>query len=123
MQLVLLTTDLMITSRVQGAAQKLNLQVHPARTPLEATRLCCATPAATILLVDLRLPGLDIAELTADARSTSPTELTILACAPHVHETHLAAARNAGCDHVITRGQLDREIDALLAEVVAAGQR
>jgi hypothetical protein len=50
--------------------------------------------------------------------SEQNSPLAILAYGPHVHEDRLAAARAAGCDAVVSRGQLDREADSLLATLL-----
>ncbi len=114
MKLVLLSQDLMIGSRVERAAQQCGLAVETVGTTAAAVE-AVSQPESRLLLIDLRLPGLDVQEL---ANSVSETEVPIVACAPHVHEARLTAAREAGCDAVITRGQLDRELESVLASLL-----
>ena len=67
-----------------------------------------------LVILDLSTPRLDVSgtigSLTADA-SARPM---IIAFGPHVHEALLAAAREAGCDRVLSRGQFHAQVDELL---------
>lgn len=117
MKLVLLTQDLMIASRVEGAARQLGLTLVQARD--EQAAVAAAEDAeCQVALVDLRAPGLDIGALVPSMRGAREEHLSIVACGPHVHEAKLAAASQAGCDAVITRGQLDRELEVILRESI-----
>jgi hypothetical protein len=40
--------------------------------------------------------------------------LRVVAFGPHVHEERLAAARNAGCDEVVSRGEFFARLDAIV---------
>ena len=118
MHTVLLSGDLMIVSAAQGAADRHGVDLtiagnerDAAAAPDEATRL---------IVIDLRLPTLNIGGLVSELRRSMPQAL-IVACGPHVHEQALAAAVTAGCDEVITRGQFERRLDALLAKLTEPG--
>ncbi len=113
MKLVLLSRDLMLTSQVDGAARHKGYQaIHTA--DLASAVAAAEDPQCHLLLVDLQLPGLDISSLVTQVREGSPGKIRIVACGPHVHENRLAAASEAGCDQVLTRGQFHREVDASL---------
>ena len=119
MKLVLLSHDLMIASCVEGAARQSGLTTVTVRD--QQTALDTASDeACRLLLVDLRLPGLGIEALVQSVRQTSKQHLPIVACGPHVHELNLTAARAAGCDVVVTRGQLDREAAEIISKLVAS---
>ena len=49
-------------------------------------------------------------QLRADASHS----VHVVAFGPHVHEERLAAAREAGCDVVVSRGKFFAELDAIL---------
>jgi CheY-like chemotaxis protein len=120
MQLILLSQDLMSGARLEGAARKAGLVLRTAGNPAAAIEAASA-PEARLLLIDLQVAGLDIAAVVAAARkgaSEHNNPLAILAYGPHVHEDRLAAARAAGCDAVVSRGQLDRQADSLLAALL-----
>jgi len=117
MKLLLVSQDLMIGSRVEGAARQHGLStvtVGNQATAIEAAgdEACC------VVLIDLRLPGLDIAAFVEAVRSHRESALPMVACGPHVHEASLAAAREAGCDAVVTRGQLDRDATHILGSLL-----
>jgi len=116
MNLLLLSQDLMISARVTGAARQHGLRVITVTDHNNAI-VAAADENSRILLVDLRLPGLNIGALVGAVRDCREEHLPIVACGPHVHEARLAAAREAGCDAVVTRGQFDREAEAILKEV------
>ncbi len=109
---LLLSTDLMFARRFRSVAQAAGLE---SRTMLSAAQALAAIAQGGVqaLCVDLELPKLDIAALVAEARGAA-AGLPIVAYGPHVHEQRLAAARAAGCQPVLSRGQFDRDLPALL---------
>ena len=110
-----LTNDLMFSSRVVAQGERLGHPVIVVASPaLLEERLAQASGEQNLVLVDLSLPGLDIAQVVSSTREKAPTA-TIIAYAPHVHEDRLAAAQAAGCDQVLTRGAFDRQIGQILA--------
>jgi len=68
-----------------------------------------------LVLVDLSTQGLDLRALIRRLRAVSSRAISIVAYGPHVQEANLAAAREAGCDEVLARGQIDLQIEAMLA--------
>ncbi len=108
MKLVLLSRDLMLASQVEGAANQKGWSTVSVADPENALAEVVEGDCQT-LLVDLQLPGLDIVALVDQVRQSTHRDVPIVACGPHVHEPRLAAARQAGCDRVVTRGQLYRD--------------
>jgi DNA-binding response OmpR family regulator len=113
MNVVLLSRDLMLQSRLGSAARTLGIEYVVAGDAAKAVQLatdeaCCG------VVIDLkeRLP--DIAQLVADLRSERGEDFFIAACGPHVQEATLNAARDAGCSIVATRGQFERDAEAIL---------
>jgi len=113
MKLVLLCRDLMLVSRLEGIAVRNGFTTFTAADQASALSAVEDDDCQT-LFVDLQLPGLDIAVLVKQIRESTHKGVRIVACGPHVHEHRLATARQAGCDQVVTRGQLDREADGIL---------
>ncbi len=118
-KLVLVSGDLMLGARVEGAARQCGLTMVTAAS--HAPAIAASADECRAVLIDLRTPGLDVAELVNALRQQTArlsARLTIIACGPHVHEQRLDEARRAGCDLVVTRGQLDREAEAIFQRIV-----
>jgi hypothetical protein len=118
MLIAFLTNDLVFPSRVRPVAERLGAGFETAMNPdALAAKLSDQTAGESIVLIDLNSnahPAATIAKL----KSLPTPPRAIVAFGPHVHEARLAAARDAGCDLVLTRGQFDSQIDALLAQLV-----
>ncbi len=115
MSLLILTGDLMFTSRVQTAARAAGKQAHAALSVARALELL-ADNEITTACIDLSAPGVDAAAtLTALREASRVQPLRTIAYAPHVHEAKLAAAQDAGYDAVLTRGQFDRGLMEIAA--------
>jgi CheY-like chemotaxis protein len=110
---VLLSTDLMVASRVQGAAVSSGTSLATVSNVTQAVGQCRAA-AAAVLFVDLALPALDVSALVNDLKNSGARPPRIIAFGPHVHEEKLAAAQQAGCDVVVSRGQFFAQVDSLL---------
>jgi CheY-like chemotaxis protein len=108
----------MLIASSQGAANRYGVQLAVAGA-VEQALAVCEDEATRLVLIDLRLPGLDVAEFVRQVRGAKPQAAKVVACGPHVHTHLLAAAAEAGCDEVITRGEFDRRIASLLAELTA----
>jgi len=118
-KLLLVSGDLMLGARVEGAARQCGLTMVTAAGHAQA--IAASADECRAVLIDLRTPGLDVAELVNALRLQTArlaARLCIVACGPHVHEQRLDEARRAGCDLVVTRGQLDREADAIFQRIV-----
>lgn len=110
---VLLSADLMVVSRVEGAAVQAGVELQSSGSVPRALELLGESPV-DLLIVDLSLPALTIDALVEKARTSQAPALRIMAFGPHVHEDRLAAARTAGCDAVLSRGQFFAQVDQLL---------
>jgi DNA-binding response OmpR family regulator len=113
MNALLLTCDLMVVSRVEGAATRNGLKVHTLSTVEQAVEYMAREPAA-VLLVDLASQSVGVRELVDEVRRAGSEKTCIIAFGPHVHEERLNAARQAGCDQVVSRGQFLMQLDAIL---------
>jgi|GEM_PF-692066 len=110
-----LSSDLMFSSRLTGAAQTLGvpLQLVASQASLPAK----LTPNCRLVLVDLAVAGLDLPAAIAVVRATAPAA-QILAFGAHVDEAALSAAQAAGCDVVLSRGQFHKQYVELLKSTV-----
>jgi CheY-like chemotaxis protein len=114
MDVVLLATDLMVVSRVQGAAAQVGAAIKVAASESQAVQLC-RDANADLLIVDLATPTISLKPIRQ--MTTNSTRVTrIVAFGPHVHEDRLQSAREAGCDLVVSRGRFFNEVDAILRE-------
>jgi CheY-like chemotaxis protein len=113
MAVVLLSSDLAVLSRVEGAATRLGQSVRSAYGESQAVDFC-KTEIASTLIVDLSMPSLDLTALVSQLNSNKSSGTRIVAFGPHVHEERLAAAREAGCDLVVSRGQFFSQLETIL---------
>jgi CheY-like chemotaxis protein len=115
MAAVLLSGDLAVLSRVEGAAIRLGQSVRSASDQAQAVELC-EREDAVILIVDLSMSTLDVASLVNELKAEGGAATRVIAFGPHVHEQRLAAAREAGCDLVVSRGHFFSQLEKILAE-------
>ncbi|MAT71162.1 MAG: hypothetical protein CMJ58_16750 [Planctomycetaceae bacterium] len=114
MQLGLVSGDLMLVARLEGAARQLGWKLVTAGSTAGAVAWSPEELAAVV--VDLRTAGRGVEQFVADWQAAGH-DAPIVACGPHVQEELLAIARNAGCAAVVTRGQIDREAEQILTAV------
>jgi hypothetical protein len=118
MAVVLLTGDLTVISRVEGAA---TMAGQPVRVFSSASQALadCRWEHAKLLIVDLAALSelaVDLKALLETVRQPASPPPRVVAFGPHVHEARLAAARDAGCDDVLSRGAFFARVHALLRE-------
>jgi DNA-binding NarL/FixJ family response regulator len=111
MTVLFLSSDLMFSSRILGAAKTLGVSVQlvadPAALPEKIAADC------RLVLVDLTLDRLNLPAAVAAVRAGAPAA-RVVAYGPHVDEAALADAADAGCDQVLTRGQFNKQYAELL---------
>jgi DNA-binding response OmpR family regulator len=115
MTVVLISNDLMGASRLEGAARAAGVEFHHSGD-LEEAIDNCAAKSVRLVLVDLGTVGQDIAVVVARLRQLAGRAPAIIAFGPHVHTAALDAAKVAGCDAVLSRGQLMSQAQALVAQ-------
>jgi CheY-like chemotaxis protein len=113
MKVVLLSSDLVVASRVQGAAAQTGAEIRAASSAAAAIEICSKVQV-DVLIVDLSMPSLDSTALVNQLRADASRSVRVVAFGPHVHENRLAVAREAGCDLVVSRGKFFAEIDSIL---------
>jgi DNA-binding NarL/FixJ family response regulator len=113
MSAILLSDELMFTSRVTGTARDLTLVVTPARSMAAVLDLARRQPPACVI-VDLANASLDLPALIAGLGEIGPRP-RIVAYGSHVDTASLQAARAAGCDVVLPRSKFVEELPTALS--------
>jgi DNA-binding NarL/FixJ family response regulator len=115
---LLLSDDLIFTSRITGTARDLGFVVKPARSS-QALLDLAREAAPRCVIVDLAYPGLNVADLVQGLRDVCPTRPQVVAYGSHVDTATLRAARAAGCDLVLPRSKFVEDLPLVLPEWLA----
>jgi DNA-binding NarL/FixJ family response regulator len=111
---IVLSDDLIFTSKIVGAARARGLTLLAARSADALVELARRSPPACAI-VDLDNPGLDLPGLIQALSGIVPRP-RVVAYGPHVSAELLRDARAAGCDPVLPRSkfveQLERDLPA-----------
>jgi len=113
---VFLSSDLMFSSRLLGAAKTLGVEVQMVAAPAGLAQKLAAD--CRLVLVDLALDKLDLPTVITAVRSAAPAA-QVIAYGAHVDEAALGKAEQAGCDQVLSRGQFHKQYAELLRGVAA----
>lgn len=70
--------------------------------------------STTLLIIDLSSLGAEVESSIRELKAAYPNA-RLVAYGPHVHEELLATAHRAGCDEVLTRGQMNQQAGRLIA--------
>ena len=114
MTVILVSADLMAASNIRGAAQSQQIALSSTGN-IDAAVSQCDDGGVDLVILDLSMPGLDPQTVVPKFRGIKNPPGAIVAFGPHVHQQRLDAATQAGCDEVLTRGQMHAQADALLA--------
>ncbi len=109
---ILLCSDLMLTSSVGSAARSAGYRFLSTSRPDEAVQLATSEQSVR-LLIDFGLPGLDLAEFAAALPDA--VRRAGVAYGPHVHTAKITAARDAGIGTVTSRGHFTGNLTQFLA--------
>jgi len=109
---LLLSDDLIFTSRIVGTARGLGLTLAAARSAEGLVKLARRSPPRCAI-VDLDNPGLDVSALLHALREIAP-EVRVVAYGPHVNAELLRDARAAGCDPVLPRSKFVEQLEVEL---------
>jgi CheY-like chemotaxis protein len=110
---LLLSDDLIFSSRIAGEARAQGVTVKTARS-VEALEALARQPSPRCVLLDLALAGPVIGELVRRLRDGGVPR--VVAYGSHVDTATLRAAREAGCDVVLPRSQFVEELPRALGE-------
>ena len=115
---VVLSDDLMFSSRITGTARSLGLTIKPARTiEILENHVRQASPCCVIL--DLAFPTLQLADLLDWLRKSCAPMPRVVAYGSHVDAAGLKAAWDAGCDVVLPRSAFVEQLPHKLSEWMA----
>jgi CheY-like chemotaxis protein len=110
---MLLSDDLIFTSRITGEARALGYTVKPARS-VEALLVLAGQQSPACVLIDLANPGLSVPDLIRQLREICTPLPRVVAYGSHVDAAGLRAAREAGCDVVLPRSKFVEELPVAL---------
>jgi len=109
---LLLSDDLIFTSRIAGTARALGLEVRQVRA-LDQLPDLAARLGARCVLVDLAFPGLDLPDLMRRLGEAGARP-RVVAYGSHVDAESLRAARAAGCAPALPRSKFVEDLPAEL---------
>ena len=112
---LLLSDDLIFTSRIAGVGRDLGLTVRAART-IDALLALAAQEAPSCVILDLAFPGLSVPQLIRRLAEACPAMPRLVAYGSHVDAAGLRAARQAGCDLVLPRSAFVEQLPVKLGE-------
>jgi len=115
---LLLSDDLIFTSRITATARDRGLTVRAARSGEALVELARQSPPRGVL-IDLSNPGLVLPELLRRLAEACPSMPRVVAYGSHVDTAVLRAAREAGCDPVLPRSKFVEELPRALPEWLA----
>ena len=118
---LLLSDDLMFTSRITATARQLGLELRSAAAQAALEQLA-ERLAPRCVILDLANAGLDVAALLRRLREVCPMPPFVVGYGSHVDTATLRAAREAGCDLVLPRSKFVEELPRALPEWFAARQ-
>jgi DNA-binding NarL/FixJ family response regulator len=114
MTVILVTRDLAVISQVDGAAARIGAIARTVSNEADAAQQC-VEERAELIVIDLGMPSLNVNSLVEQVKAATATPPRFVAFGPHVHAELLAAAREAGCDSVISRGQFFAQLNAAIS--------
>lgn len=121
---IALVSDLLDRSRIQGVARAVGTKIEFASSPDEVDQLLSpATPAVFINLNDNVDPIEAITRLVAgrkDGGEEGNPTTRLIGFVSHVDEKKSTAAKNAGCDEVLSRALFFRRLSVVLAEAASS---
>jgi CheY-like chemotaxis protein len=112
---LLLSDDLIFTSRITGVGRDLGLTIKAART-LDALDALARQEVPACVLLDLAFPGLSVADLVRRLGEACAVMPRLVAYGAHVDAAGLRSARQAGCDVVLPRSAFVEELPSKLPE-------
>lgn len=116
---LLLTRDLMFTSKITSTAASLGLRIDTVST-VEQLQLRAAEAPPRVVFLDLNCPDFDpMLVVAALPRESRPR---VIAFGSHVDEARLNEARAAGCDDVLPRSKFSATLPELLRQVFESGE-
>jgi PAS domain S-box-containing protein len=82
--------------------EKFNLEILHANTGQEAVNYCHENPAIDLVLMDLKMPGMDGFDATREIKKQRP-EIPVIALSAYTLDTEKEKAMAAGCDDYLSK--------------------
>ena len=103
--------DMMFSSKVTASARG-----KPIEWLKRGTKVADAVAASSpdVVLIDLAAPQLDAINAIREIKAGPCKGCTVVGYIDHTREDVIAAARAAGCDQVMTKGEFARRLPELL---------
>ena len=118
---LLLSRDLIFTSKVTGTASALGHRVVVAGNVALASAMLAKWPPV-VVFVDLAAGDLVAPSAISSYREVAPPGTPFLAFGSHVDTQALAEAKEAGCDPVMARSRFTSELPALIRRYFGEGR-
>ena len=106
---LLLSEDMIFTSRIVGTARDLGLMLKSLRSMANILQEA-QKQSPTCVIVDLANPMLNVPELISQLRKSCATMPYVVAYGSHVDAAGLRAAREAGCNVVLPRSKFVEDL-------------
>ena len=103
--------DLMFSSKVNAAARGKPIEWLKRGTKV-ADQVNASKP--DVLLIDLASPQLDAVNAIREIKSGGSKSVTVIGYVDHTREDVIEAAKAAGCDQVLSKGEFARRLPELL---------
>lgn len=117
---LLLTHDLMFTSKVTGTGAALGIAIETAST-CEQLHLRVSEPSIRVVFLDLNCPEAEPVRVMSGLSFEGRPR--VIAFGSHVDEAGLASARTAGCDDVMPRSKFSMTLPELLISLFSSNQQ
>lgn len=112
---ILLSDDLIFTSRIQATARANGLKVAAART-IEQFRSLASVSRPEGVILDLHHAQLELPALLSEMQAVWGALPRIVGYGSHVDAERLRMARKAGCDLVMPRSQFVEQLESRITE-------
>ncbi|HEY2882279.1 MAG TPA: hypothetical protein VGJ15_07590 [Pirellulales bacterium] len=116
MLIIFCTNDLVFPSRAAAIAKQLESRMETAMSADAAVAKLQTTTEPTIVILDLNSSAVQVNSIVPRLQGLKQPPKAIIAFGPHVHADKLKAAEAAGCNLVLTRGQFDSNMEAILRQ-------
>lgn len=111
---LLLTRDLMFTSKITSTASSMGLRIDTVST-VEQLQIRAAEASPRVVFLDLNCPDFNPSLVVAALPNEDRPR--VIAFGSHVDEARLNEARAAGCDDVLPRSKFSAMLPELLRQV------
>jgi DNA-binding NarL/FixJ family response regulator len=115
---LLLSDDMIFSSRITGTAQALGLKIDTVKSA-KTLKARAKDAMPTCVILDLSHPELQLQELIRELHDTCSPSPRLVAYGSHVDAATLRAAREAGCDIVLPRSAFVEQLPGNLAKWLA----